>query len=142
MDSTTMLTFLGMLCLMITFPTYQKAYTEHQQRLHVDAWLYAQCQDPNFATRMRAYTDSCEHVHTIYSQSSWWIALQHTYASYSSGWFMPMLVAMCAGLPTLLLPLYRARQDLWETQRILRECSPFRPIKASSAQQHASVSFL
>ena len=134
MDIPTMLTFLAMLFLMITFPTYQKAYTTYQQRLQSDTWLFQQCQDPTFAARMRAYTDSCEHVHTIFSQSPWWVALQETYMSFSTpshagAWMLPLTLAVLATLPTLLLPLYRTRMDMWETQRILRECSPCRTIK-------------
>ena len=136
MDTWTFLTFACMLAFALTFPSCQRAYTEHQDRLRVDAWLFKQCQDVEFAIRMRQYTDSCEHVRAMFEQSPWLVAAQKCVPvimpTSSVAWFFTLACTFLL-TPSFLLPLYRARQDAFETSRIMRNCSPFHStIKARS----------
>ena len=57
-------------------PVFQRAYSEHLQRLEDDTWLQAQCSDPQFFTRMRQHTDVCEHVRASFQQPAILVGLQ------------------------------------------------------------------
>ena len=134
MDWPTLATFVLMLAFMLTFPSCQKAYVEHQGRLRADAWLFKQCQDYDFAQRMRQYTDSCEHVAALFEQSPWLAAAQKCLPSPSMLSTFALTLAVML-VPSVVIPFYRARQDMLETQRIMRGCSPFHtPIKGQHAR--------
>ena len=106
---------------MLWLPSCHKAYSEHSNRLVTDAWLFKQCQDADFATRMRSYTDSCEHVNALFLQPSWRVAAQTCLPPAPPTWLLFMVLLM----PSVLLPIWRARQDDAEQRRMLKACSPF-----------------
>jgi len=106
---------------MVWLPSCQKAYNEHSNRLAADAWLFKQCQDADFAIRMRLYTDSCEHVTALFLLPSWRAAAQTCLPPVPPTWVLFIVLL----LPSFLLPLWRARQDAVEQRRMLKACSPF-----------------
>ena len=70
---------------------------------------------------MRLYNDSCDQVNALYAQSAWWVAARQCIPPV---WVWTTFLVLLT--PSALLPLYRARQDMLETHRIMRNCSPFR----------------
>ena len=113
------------IALMIWLPSCQKAYNEHNQRLTVDAWLFKQCQDADFAVRMRTYTDSCEHVNALFSQPPWRVAAQTCLPAPPPTWTLFCVLLAALLMPSVLLPIWRSRQDAAEQRRMMKACSPF-----------------
>ena len=126
MDPWTIATFMLMLWLiMMKFPIYQRAYHDHQEYLDNTEWLFKQCQDPAYVVHMRP--DSCQHVIDAFQQAPWLVA---TRACLPRSWpevpwpvWLALLLFFLLG-PTVLLPMYKARQDAREHKRLLRACSP------------------
>ena len=109
---------------MVKAPVFQKAYYEHQGQLHNDAWLFNQCQNHEFASRMRQYDLKCEHINLLFQQTPWLVALHACFPRFDASLLaLPCLLL----LPSLLLPLYRAQRDRLEQQRVLHACSPALP---------------
>ena len=113
-------------------PIFQRAYSEHLQRLEDDTWLQAQCKDPQFFVRMRQHTNVCEHVRASFQQPAVLVGLQAcipvSLEDICPTWEWQTW-AVVAGVvlvlvPNVILPMYRAREDKREHIRVLQACSP------------------
>lgn len=107
-------------------PTFHHAYTEHQQRLDEDAWLLAQCADPEFFSNMRRHASVCDDVRVAFARPAWLVAFQACIPNAPVlGWHEVALGGLILLLaPGILLPILRAREERWERARILEACSP------------------
>lgn len=115
-------------------PIFQRAYSEHIQRLEDDAWLQAQCGDPHFISRMRQHADVCDRVRASFQQPALLVGLQACVPSElkdllpSVGWESVALAALLlVAAPSVLLPYFRARSDRHDRDRLLEACSPDLP---------------
>lgn len=114
------------LCLIAHIPPFYRAYVDHQQRLDDDAWLRTQCADPDFFSKLRRHTDVCDDARTAFMRPAWLVGFQACLPSMPVlGWHEVALVGFAMMLvPSLLLPLLRAREERWERQRMLDACNP------------------
>lgn len=115
-------------------PLFQKAYTEHLQKMADDTWLHRQCSQPDFFTNMRQHTSVCETVRETFNRPALLVALQACIpVELKDVWPEKLMVigwqtALCLALlmaitPGILLPIYKQRQDAAERDRVLRMCS-------------------
>ena len=129
MDPWSIVSFLATLWLVIKVPVFQAAYHEHEVRLQNDAWMFKQCQHPDYAVHMRA--DSCDNIVAVFQQPPWLVAARA--CCLPSAWpvvpwpVWALLLVFALLAPSVLLPLYRARQDVLEQNRMIRACSPLLP---------------
>ena len=108
-------------------PVFHRAYSDHIQRLEDDAWLEAQCNDPQFISRMRQHADVCERVRASFQQPAIMVGLQACF-DMTMTWEMVGITAIFVIIvPAMMLPYYRAYCDRCDRDRMLEACSPTLP---------------
>ena len=117
---------LGGLWLLSRVPTFHRAYTAHQHRLVADAWLRAQCTDPEFESNIRRYTAACDEALAAFDRPPWLVAMDACLPALPTlGWYELAFGGLLLLLATsMLLPILRAREERWERERILEACNP------------------
>jgi hypothetical protein len=106
-----LLLMVGLWLLFTRVPLFHKAYTEHQARLEDARWIAVQCSDP----RMRQLTTLCtDALLPIKEEAAWWVACQ---ACWPREWWV--LVAACALMLSLCLPLYRRWEERMHHRRLV-----------------------
>jgi hypothetical protein len=108
-------------------PVFHRAYSDHMQRLEDDAWLEAQCNDPQFISRMRQHADVCQRVRASFQEPAILVGLQACF-NMTMTWEMVGITAIFViVVPTIMLPYYRAHCDRHDRDRMLEACTPTLP---------------
>ena len=117
------------LWLLARVPVFHRAYTEHQQRLDVEAWLRDQCADPEFSLNMRRHTTACDDARAAFARPAWLVGLHACLQLPPLSWEAVALAGLLMLLgPTVVLPALHARHERLEHYRVLADCSPALPI--------------
>ena len=107
----------------------------HIQHIENDKWLQIQCKNPDFFSRMRHHTSICEKVGSLH-QPAFIVGLQASIPAelkemminldFMPGWhvFFPIASCILVIVTNVLLPIYKAREDRIEQNRILQACNP------------------